>query len=180
LDQPDRICDWGDIATHVKAAIVTEAQPDYSHFFYEEFAPVVRTVALIMRDPIRAEDVAQEAFLRLFLNWNKISRYENPAAWVRRVAIRLAVRAMRRDQLWSRIKRQLVPADPPRSSPYDLAGAISRLSATHRAAVVLHYYEDRPMAEVAELLGCSEPTARVRVHRARRRLAELLGGADVA
>ena len=58
---------------------MTEAQPDYSHFFYEEFAPVVRTVALIMRDPIRAEDVAQEAFLRLFLNWNKISRYENPA-----------------------------------------------------------------------------------------------------
>jgi DNA-directed RNA polymerase specialized sigma24 family protein len=36
------------------------------------------------------------------------------------------------------------------------------------------------MAEVAELLGCSEPTARVRVHRARRRLAELLGDADVA
>lgn len=164
----------------VKAAIVKSAQPDYSRFFYAEFAPVVRTVALIMRDPSRAEDIAQEAFLRLFLNWNKISQYENPAGWVRLVAIRLAMRALRRDRLWSLIKRQLVPAEPPRSSPYDLAGAISRLPDTQRAAIVLHYYEDRPMAEVATLLGCSEPTARVRVHRARRRLAELLGDADVA
>ena len=47
-----------------------------------------------------------------------------------------------------------------------------------RAAIVLHYYEDRPVAEIASILGCAEATARVHLHRGRKRLAELLGEDD--
>jgi RNA polymerase sigma factor (sigma-70 family) len=51
-----------------------------------------------------------------------------------------------------------------------------------RAAVVFRYLEDRPTSEIAELLGCSESTARVHLHRARKRLSTLLGedAADVS
>lgn len=54
-------------------------------------------------------------------------------------------------------------------------GAVRLLPLKQRTAVVLFYFEDRPVAEVAQLLGCSPATARVHLHRARRRLAALLG-----
>jgi RNA polymerase sigma-70 factor (ECF subfamily) len=63
----------------------------------------------------------------------------------------------------------------------DVIAAVGHLPRAQRAAIVLHYYEDRPVAEIAQLLGCSESTARVHLHRGRRRLAALLreGGSDV-
>lgn len=147
---------------------------EYERLFRVEFPSVLRTVELIVREHARAEEIAQDAFLQLLLRWSKISRYERPDAWVRRVAIRLAVRSIRRDELWRRLREALVPSVEAPPSPYDLGGAIRRLSASQRAAVVLHYYEDRPTAEIAGILGCSESTARVHLHNARKRLAQLL------
>jgi len=48
------------------------------------------------------------------------------------------------------------------------------LPAKQRAAVALHYYEDRPVAEVADLLGCSTTATKVMLHRARQALAAAL------
>ena len=48
------------------------------------------------------------------------------------------------------------------------------LSPKQRAAVVLHYFEDRPLPEVAGIIGCSHATAKVHVFKARKRLAVLL------
>jgi len=57
----------------------------------------------------------------------------------------------------------------------DVLRAVAKLPGTQRAAIVLFYLEDRPVAEVADSLGCSDATARVHLHRGRKRLAELLG-----
>jgi RNA polymerase sigma factor (sigma-70 family) len=157
---------------------VTDAHLDYERFFRREFAPVLRTVELMLRDHGRAEELAQEAFVQLLRHWAKVSRYERPDAWVRRVAIRLAMRAIRRERLWQLVRGTLILAQPDRPSRYDVDGAIRRLPASQRAAIVLHYYEDRPTAEVAAILGCSESTARVHLHHARKRLAQLLGEDD--
>lgn len=159
-------------------ALVTGAPLDYTSFFRQEFAPVLRTVELMLRDHGRAEELTQDAFLQLLKHWATVSRYERPDAWVRRVAIRLAVRSIRRDRLWQLVRGDLLPSEPDRPSRLDVAGAIGRLSGSQRAAIVLHYYEDRPTAEVAAILGCSESTARVHLHHARRRLAQLLGEDD--
>lgn len=56
----------------------------------------------------------------------------------------------------------------------DLVRATATLPAQQRAAVALYYYEDRPIAEVADLLGCSGPAAKVLLHRARQALAARL------
>jgi RNA polymerase sigma-70 factor (ECF subfamily) len=148
----------------------------YTTFFRAEFAGVVRTIYLIVRDQSRAEDIAQEAFLQLLIHWPKVSRYEVPSSWVRRVAIRLAMRGMRRDRVWSAIKERIAPAPPESRLDPDIGAAIHRLPGRQRAAIALFYYEDRPVDEIARILGCSEPTVRVHLHRARRRLAEVLGG----
>jgi RNA polymerase sigma-70 factor (ECF subfamily) len=136
---------------------------------------VTRTIRLIVRDRARAEDIAQDAFLQLFRDWPRIAAYERPEAWLRRVAIRLAVRGLRRDALWSRVRGLFLPRPAPTASDGDVLEAVGRLPRAQRAAIVLHYYEDRPVVEIAALLGCSEATARVHLHRGRRRLAELLG-----
>jgi len=56
--------------------------------------------------------------------------------------------------------------------------AVRQLPGAQRAAIVLFYYEDRPVAEIAMILGCAEATARVHLHRGRKRMAQILGEAD--
>lgn len=157
---------------------VTDGEIEFSVFFRAEFGAVLRTVSLMLRDDARAEEVTQDAFIQLLKNWPKVSRYDRPQAWVRRVAIRLAMRVIRRDRLWAVARFKLAPAGASPGPSLDVADAIGRLSSSQRAAIVLHYYEDRPVVEIAAILGCAEPTARVHLHRARQRLRELLGEVD--
>ncbi|HEX2031074.1 MAG TPA: sigma factor, partial [Actinomycetota bacterium] len=70
-----------------------EAGADFGWLFREEYPSIVRTAYLMLGDREAAEDVAQEAFARLFARWGKVSRYDRPGAWVRRVAIRLSARS---------------------------------------------------------------------------------------
>jgi RNA polymerase sigma factor (sigma-70 family) len=150
-------------------------QDEYSSFFRAEFTHVVRTSYLIVHDRQRAEDVAQEAFIQLLAHWNKVTRYERPEAWVRRVAIRIASRSARRERLRHALEGATDP--PPSFVPQDvdLLNAIKQLPTRQRAAVALFYFEDRPLPEVADILGCSHAAAKVHVFNARRRLADLLG-----
>jgi RNA polymerase sigma-70 factor (ECF subfamily) len=147
----------------------------YDSFYRAEYPHVVRTSYLIVHDRQRAEDVAQEAFIQLLTRWRKVSRYEQPAAWVRRVAIRLASRAARREQRRPSVEHA---SDPPLTlvaQDVDLLRAIRQLTPQQRAAVALYYFEDRPLPEVAHILGCSHAAAKVHVFNARKRLALLLG-----
>ncbi|HEY3212232.1 MAG TPA: sigma-70 family RNA polymerase sigma factor [Actinomycetota bacterium] len=154
----------------------TAAEPDaeFASFFQAEYPALVRSMYLIVRDKEQARDLAQEAFVQLFSRWRRISHYERPEAWIRRVAIRMAVRAMRRERLRRRLEHEFEAA--PASGPLDLdvLRAVAKLSGAQRAAVVLFYFEDRSVADVADILACSEVTAKVHLHRARKRLAELL------
>lgn len=148
---------------------------EYAWFFRAEYASVLRTVYLILGDRGRAEDVAQEAFVQLLSHWKKVSRYERPDAWVRRVAIRLAVRTLRRDRLRGALERETVRHDVIRPPDVDLADALRQLPVKQRACVLLFYFEDRPIAEIVHILGISEGAVKVHLHRARQRLATLLG-----
>jgi RNA polymerase sigma factor (sigma-70 family) len=148
---------------------------DYAAFFRAEFAAVTRTAYLVLHDRDAAEDVSQDAFTQLHLHWAKISRYDRPDAWVRRVAIRMAIRAVRRHRLLDGLLGRLEPPRQEQGADLDLAAALLRLPPQQRAAIALHYYEDRPLTEVAQILSCSHATAKVHVFKARRRLASLLG-----
>ena len=112
--------------------------------------------------------------MQLLAHWRKVSRYERPEAWVRRVAIRLAVRMARRDRVRVALERE-APRREERPPPdVDLADALRRLPVKQRACVLLFYFEDRPIAEVVDILGISDGAVKVHLHRARQRLASLL------
>jgi RNA polymerase sigma factor (sigma-70 family) len=154
---------------------VRDAEAEYSWFYRGEYPNVVRTVFLIMHDRQRAEDIAQDAFVQLYAHWNKVSHYERPDAWVRRVAIRMAIRHIKRERIRAVLERE---TGSPSTSPtvdVDLLRAMRELPVNQQVAVVLFYFEDRPIAEIEHILGTSQGAVKMALSRARRRLAELLG-----
>jgi RNA polymerase sigma-70 factor (ECF subfamily) len=151
----------------------------FDAFFLREYKPMVALATAVSGSTEAAEDIAQEAMLRARRHWDRVSAYDKPRLWVRRVTINLAISNRRR--IASEAKARLAwwerrePAAQPEPLDPDLLGALRALPARQRAAVSLHYLEDRSTPEIADLLGCSESTARVHLHRGRIALAQHLG-----
>ena len=143
--------------------------------FREEYPSIRRTVALILGDMEDADEVTQEAFTQLHLKWKRVSGYDRPGAWVRRVAIRLVVRRRNRTNRGRELEVLASGAtlDDESIDP-DVVRAIRELPPRQRAAIVLRYYADLEIKDVAAALGCADATARVHLHRARETLARRL------
>src|SRR6266566_3881985 len=109
---------------------------DYEVLFSVEFPAVMKTVYLIVHDLDRAEDVTQDAFVQLLRHWKKVSTYERPGAWVRRVAIRLAVDAVRRERVRALLERKVEPPHMRGPVDVDVMRAVRQLTGMQRAAVV--------------------------------------------
>lgn len=156
-----------------------ERRLEYEGVFRSAYPSVLRAVVLITRDRARGEEICQDAFLLLLQRWAVVSDYEYPEAWVRKVAVRKAVRAVRRDGRRHALellgRRRTEDAVSPAWPDVDLARALADLAPKQRAAVVLHYLEDLPVSEVARVLEVSESTVKQHLFRARHRLAVLLG-----
>jgi RNA polymerase sigma-70 factor, ECF subfamily len=74
---------------------------DFEDFYAASYGKLTALVAAIIGDWHEADDIAQEAFARALARWPRVSGYELPEAWVRQVALRLAIdssRRIRRDQ----------------------------------------------------------------------------------
>ena len=147
----------------------------FAWFFTAEYPHVVRLLGVVVRDRGTAEELAQDAFVRLHRHWSKVRRFDSPEAWVRRVALNRAFSWRRREA--RRSGDELAAADPPRRSDdqtedqLDVLRAVRSLPPRDRALVALYHLEDRPLDEVATVLGITPGAAKVALHRARRRLA---------
>jgi RNA polymerase sigma-70 factor (ECF subfamily) len=150
-------------------------QREYDWYFCACFAPVSRTVFLMVHDRELAEDITQEALYRLLRHWRTVSAYDRPEAWVRRVAIRIAVRELQRRAARVTKERLAAPTAYDELPDPDVARAVAELAPMQRAVVVLYYWDDRPVHEIAEALTVSESTVKQHLFRARQRLAALLG-----
>jgi len=154
-----------------------EEQRDYEWVFRAGFASIRRTVYLIVHDDGTAEEITQDAFLKLLQRWGTIAGYDHPEAWVRKVAVRMAVRRVGREARRGAKESLAQPrtqSTPTETDP-DVARAVQQLAPMQRAVVVLHYFEDRPVIEIARTLQVSESTVKQHLYRARARLADALG-----
>ena len=157
---------------------VVPADVAIATLYAEHWTGLVRLAWLLLRDDQLAEEVAQDAFVELYRHWRKVSSYDQPLLWVRRVAIRKAQReAARRARRFALERKAATGArveDELHLPDQQLLAAIRSLPPRQRAVLVLFYLEDLPMQEVAELVGCSPSTGFVHLHAARRRLADLM------
>ena len=94
-------------ATERIARAVSERDEGFTTFFRSEYPSLVRSLFLVVHDRELARDIAQDAFIQLFARWRRISQYDRPEAWVRRVGIRMAVRAAARERVRPRLEREL-------------------------------------------------------------------------
>ena len=129
-----------------------------------EYAPLVAMLSLYCGDPQEAEDLAQEALIRLSGRWGH-EQIDSPAAWLRRVAFNLSasrgrrITALRRATGRAALERDL-PPEADAAEALAVRTAVRALPARQRQALVLRYYADLSVAETAAEMGCPEGTVK--------------------
>jgi RNA polymerase sigma-70 factor (ECF subfamily) len=127
-------------------------------------------------DPDVASDAAAEAFAQAL---RRGAELRDPRAWVWQVAFRIAAGELQHRRATDHVIPDTAATRDDSDSSVEILEALSRLNTRQRAAIVLHYYGDRPVKEIASLLGISSATVRVHLHRGRQRLSQLLEEDDV-
>jgi RNA polymerase sigma-70 factor (ECF subfamily) len=149
---------------------------DFDEFYVGNFQRLVVQLYGYTGDMAHAQDVVQEAFARALPRWKKLCGYDDPAAWVRRVAWNLATnrwRALRTFHAFARQHREL-HAEEPSPDRVALRDALATLPSNHRRAVVLHYLADLSVAEIAAQENVADGTVKSWLHRGRAALAVAL------
>lgn len=148
----------------------------FEDFYMSEYRQVLALARVLTGNRVRAEDVTQEAFAAALESWDGL---ENPAGWVRSVVankVRSGWRSVEAERrAFERLESPLVVGAEFPAETEVFWDSVRDLPTRQAQAIALFYLEDRPVSEIAEILGCGESTARVHLMRGRRRLAKLLG-----
>jgi RNA polymerase sigma-70 factor (ECF subfamily) len=151
------------------------SEAGFAEFYHASYRRLAAQVYAYVGSAAEAEDAVQEAYLRAWRRWSVVSRYDDPVAWVRRVAWNLATSHLRRLATAARVLRRQRPADPVAAlSPNHVAlvAALRTLPPRQRQAIVLHYIADMSVADVAVELGTPRNTVLSWLSRGRARLSD--------
>jgi RNA polymerase sigma-70 factor (ECF subfamily) len=158
---------------------VHDDPPTFDEVYAGHFGDLTVQLYAYFGDRQEAQDIVQEAFCRAYSRWKTVGRYDDPVAWIRRVAWNLAVSRWRRARTalnFLRGQRRDEPEiDGPGPDRVALVAALATLPATQRRAMVLRYLADLSIAEIADREGVAEGTVKSWLHRGRAALAAQLG-----
>jgi RNA polymerase sigma-70 factor (ECF subfamily) len=152
----------------------------FEEAFRAGYEPLVRALTLAAGDREVAADCVADAYERAYARWGRISRYDEPVAWVRRVAINRLRDHFRRA---GRGRRALDRLDPPAGeapaepAALDLGAALGALPPQQRIAAALFYVDDLPVADIAAAMKISAGAVKYHLHAAREALRTLVGDA---
>ncbi|MEE8457481.1 MAG: SigE family RNA polymerase sigma factor [Acidimicrobiia bacterium] len=158
------------------------ATEPFDRFYEREYRSVVGLAYALSGSRAASEDLAQEAFIAAHRNWEKVGSYDKPEAWVRRVVSNLSVSRFRRRASEMRaltrlagLRHESSPLPELPCEAEEFWSKVRRLPKRQAQVIALHYLEDRPVAEIAEILECSPNTVKVHLHKGRQKLADRLG-----
>lgn len=146
---------------------------DFGELYRSHGARLVVQLYAYTQDLPLAEDLVHEAFCRALDRWTRVSRYDDPVGWVRRVAWNLAISDRRRRNRDRGHARDLMAGPMPGPTPdrVVLLRALATLAMPLRRAVIMHYLGDMSVAEIANVEGATENSIKQRLHRGRAALA---------
>jgi RNA polymerase sigma-70 factor (sigma-E family) len=137
-----------------------------------------RTAFLLSADWHLAEDLAQETLLRMYAVWRRVSRSGSPDAYARKTLVNLYRATLRRPSRREHVTEAVPDRATTQVGPHEdrdaLLTALAGLGGSQREIVVLRYWEDMSVTEVAELLKLSPGTVKSQSSRALANLRELL------
>jgi RNA polymerase sigma-70 factor (sigma-E family) len=158
----------------------TEQEREYVEYVQSRLPSLRRTAYLVLGDGDRADDAVQDALTVLYRRWGRLTEVASLDAYVHTMVVRACLAYRRRS--WSRV---LLRGEPPDSAVESGTGrvddrlvvreALGQLPVRQRIVVILRYLCDLPVADVAQVLGCSEGTVKSRTHHGLRALRAVLG-----
>ncbi|MBV1853747.1 RNA polymerase sigma factor [Catellatospora tritici] len=134
-------------------------------------------------DWTQAQDIVQEAYLKAWRQWGRLSHYEDVEAWLRLIVHRQATDSWRRLVRWRRAMPLLTAPTqtaPPDESAVLVSQALAELPLTHRRVLALHYLFDLPVAQIAVDTGVPSSTVTTWLARGRAALSTALIAIEVS
>jgi RNA polymerase sigma-70 factor (ECF subfamily) len=138
----------------------------------------------LLGDPGGLDDIVQDIFVTVFTKLKGFRGESGFSTWLTRIAVNRCRTAIRRRRIWSRglawlrsttVDSYVTPAvEEPAESAVRVRRAVYGLAEKYRVPIVLRYFENRSIAEIAEILGLAPGTVEVRLTRARQKLKTML------
>jgi RNA polymerase sigma-70 factor (ECF subfamily) len=146
-----------------------------AELFEHDYVRLVRSLSVAF-DAESAADAVQEAFIAADRRWARVGAYDDPAGWVRRVAVNRLLNGRRnrgrRAEILAGIRE--LPDEDLTAEMLDLRRAVAQLSDAMRVTVCLRYLAGVQLDEIATVLGVTSGTVKSNLHDARIRLRQLL------
>jgi len=153
--------------------------PDsFESFYRSEYGAVVALAYGLCGTRWTAEDLAQEAFLRVHRDWTRVREMDSPGGWVRRIVINLSHSRFRRLRSETtarlRLASQTTSTFVPPEESAEFWSEVRKLPKRQAEAVALRYINDLSVAQIAAVLGIADGTVKALLHTARARLGQIL------
>jgi RNA polymerase sigma-70 factor, ECF subfamily len=167
---------------------MSDVSEEFDAFYHATNRRLLHQMYAMTGNLADAQDCVQEAYARAWQHWKSVQQADDPAAWVRTVAWRIAASRWRKARNGVRALVRNGPPDhaqPPSPDHVALVSALKEIPAEQRRAIVLHHLVGMSVDEVARETGAPSGTVKARLSRGRAALAELLrdepigGTADV-
>jgi RNA polymerase sigma factor (sigma-70 family) len=150
----------------------------FADFFHASYETLLRAMYLLTGDRYEAEELAQDAFVKAYERWDRVSTMENPIGYVYRTAVNAHRSRWRRVRAAAREALSLKQSDPISESDDrdQIRRALAVLPVTQREAIVLVEWLGLTDVEAGQVLAISAVAVRVRISRGKASLRLLTGG----
>ena len=158
--------------------LAAEGPRDFEAFFEDEYPRLFGALCLVTRNRHEAEEIAQDAFLKIWERWDRVGAMDEPVGYLYRTAMNAFRKRYRRAALALKATLGIIPSDDAIAGvdARDAAvRAMAPLSDRQRAAVVLMDLLGYPSEEAARMLGVSASTVRSHASRAHAALKQTMG-----
>ena len=171
---------------HIIKEILNGKTEQYEYFLDRYGQQVFVLVDRIVSCQEDAEELTQDVFLKAFQQLSSFKAESSFSTWIYRIATNIAISAVRKkrndvlrldDSVFANLSDTQVDEaleDESEEQMERLQQAMNQLEADERALITLYYLEEKPLAEVAFILGMTEGNAKVKLHRIRKKLYVLI------
>ena len=152
---------------------------DFNEFYQEHSRSLMGLARILTNNENEAEDLLQDVFADAHRQWDRVEACDNPRAWVRKIMTnkstsRIRRRVVEQKALTKVAARPLRPTNELVLESPEIRQALEALPVRQTQTIVLKYWEDRTVEEIAEILGCGTETVKTHLRRGRSAMAKSL------